>query len=95
MVKANVIRLLLENQNLAFMLANSRLTIPLLLISMLSLGHTEERPVEIHDRIAKSAPSDKRFALILDICSGKFEDKLINFLVSNKFLATLFATQNW
>lgn len=55
----------------------------------------QDKPVEIHDRIASTLPSSKRIALTLDACSGKFDDDLIEYLIRNQIPATLFATKKW
>jgi peptidoglycan/xylan/chitin deacetylase (PgdA/CDA1 family) len=54
-----------------------------------------EHPVEIHNQVISPADSEKRIALTLDACSGKFDDNLIEFLIKNKIPATLFATKKW
>lgn len=54
-----------------------------------------ERPIEIHDKVFSSAESEKRIALTLDACSGKFDENLIEFLIKNRIPATLFATKKW
>lgn len=54
-----------------------------------------ERPVEIHDRLAPQAGQSPRIALTLDACGGGFDRKLINFLISHKVPATIFATRKW
>jgi peptidoglycan/xylan/chitin deacetylase (PgdA/CDA1 family) len=58
-------------------------------------ARAEDKPVEIHDRIASTADASKRLALTLDACSGKFDDDLIEFLIRNQIPATLFATKKW
>lgn len=55
----------------------------------------DDKPVEIHDRIADTAQVSKPLALTLDACSGKFDDDLIEFLIRNQIPATLFATKKW
>jgi peptidoglycan/xylan/chitin deacetylase (PgdA/CDA1 family) len=52
-------------------------------------------PVEPHHRIASLVPSEKRVALTLDACSGKFDAALIEFLIRNQIPATLFVTKRW
>ncbi len=57
-----------------------------------------DTPVEIHDRIAPSKTSvetDRRVALTLDACSGKFDADLIAFLVQRRIPATIFVTKKW
>ncbi|HKB58859.1 MAG TPA: polysaccharide deacetylase family protein [Gallionellaceae bacterium] len=57
----------------------------------------EERPVEIHDRLAPTAAPEKgpRVALTLDACMGRFDQNLIDFLIRNRVPATIFATRRW
>ena len=55
----------------------------------------DDRALEIHDRIASSAPADNRVALTLDACSGSFDEDLAMFLVRNRIPATIFATKKW
>lgn len=55
----------------------------------------EQRSFEIHDQLATQAETDKKIALTLDACSGKYDDDLINFLIQNKIPATIFATKKW
>lgn len=55
----------------------------------------EQAPVEIHDRLAGQAYSDKKVALTLDACSGKYDENLINFLIQSRIPATIFATKKW
>jgi peptidoglycan/xylan/chitin deacetylase (PgdA/CDA1 family) len=63
-------------------------------LSSLSLA-AEQRPVEIHDQLAAQAEPNKKIALTLDACSGKYDDDLINFLIQNRIPATIFATKKW
>ena len=56
---------------------------------------TEQAPVEIHDRLAGQTYIDKKVALTLDACSGKYDDDLIQFLIQNRIPATIFATKRW
>jgi peptidoglycan/xylan/chitin deacetylase (PgdA/CDA1 family) len=51
--------------------------------------------VEIHDHIATRDPGDRRIALTLDACSGRFDRDLLEFLIRNRIPATLFATKRW
>ena len=68
----------------------------LLLLSLLcGAALADEKPVEIHDRIASLKIADKEIALTLDACSGKFDDDMIEFLIRNRIPATLFATKKW
>jgi peptidoglycan/xylan/chitin deacetylase (PgdA/CDA1 family) len=58
------------------------------------------KAIEIHDRLAPQAESGvpdtvKRLALTLDACTGKFDDDLIEFLISHRIPATIFATKKW
>lgn len=55
----------------------------------------QEKPVEIHDRLVPDASSQKRLALTLDACSGRFDDDLVEFLIRNEIPATLFVTKKW
>lgn len=55
----------------------------------------QDKPVEIHDRLAANASSQKRVALTLDACSGRFDDDLVEFLIRNEIPATLFVTKKW
>lgn len=55
----------------------------------------EQQPIEIHDQVVSQPESSKRIALTLDACSGKYDDKLINFLIQNRIPATIFATKKW
>lgn len=54
-----------------------------------------QHPIEIHDKVISQPDSGQKVALTLDACSGKFDDKLIEFLIQNKIPATLFATKKW
>jgi len=58
-------------------------------------ARAQDKPFEIHDRIAPTADASKRLALTLDACSGKFDDDLIEFLIRNQIPATLFVTKKW
>ena len=58
-------------------------------------ARAQDKPFEIHDRIAPAADARKRLALTLDACSGKFDDDLIEFLIRNQIPATLFVTKKW
>ncbi|OIR16898.1 polysaccharide deacetylase [mine drainage metagenome] len=55
----------------------------------------EPQPVEIHTRLASTIAADKKVALTLDACSGKYDDDLIDFLIRNRIPATIFATKKW
>lgn len=69
----------------------------LLMLMHLLVGgaHAQDKPIEIHDRIASIPAAAKSLALTLDACSGKFDDDLIEFLIRNRIPATLFATKKW
>lgn len=68
----------------------------LLSLSPLSQALGDERqPVEIHDRLVSLADAPKRIALTLDACSGQYDADLIDFLVSHRIPATIFATKRW
>lgn len=55
----------------------------------------EQRPVEIHNQLAPQPGPDKKIALTLDACTGKYDDALIEFLIVNRIPATIFATKKW
>jgi peptidoglycan/xylan/chitin deacetylase (PgdA/CDA1 family) len=63
-------------------------------ITPLSFGE-DQRPIEIHDRIVLLPDSEKKVALTLDACSGKFDDDLIEYLILHQIPATIFATKKW
>lgn len=65
-----------------------------LLCSALGAG-AQDRPLEVHDRLASVGPASRNLALTLDACSGKFDVDLIDFLIRNRIPATLFATKKW
>jgi peptidoglycan/xylan/chitin deacetylase (PgdA/CDA1 family) len=65
-----------------------------LTLAPLSQG-AERLPVEIHDELAPQAQPNKRVALTLDACSGKYDDDLIEFLILHHIPATIFATKKW
>lgn len=51
---------------------------------------------EIHDAIvAISGQSNNRIALTLDLCSGRFDEDLLLFLIRNRIPATVFVTKIW
>jgi peptidoglycan/xylan/chitin deacetylase (PgdA/CDA1 family) len=54
-----------------------------------------QRPVEIHDQLATQAVPNKKIALTLDACSGKYDEDVIEFLIKNRIPATIFATKKW
>ena len=70
------------------------LSIFVISFATLSAG-IEQRPVEIHDLLVAQAEPNKKIALTLDACSGKYDGDLINFLIANRIPATIFATQTW
>lgn len=55
----------------------------------------EQNPVEIHDQVVLESSSDKRIALTLDACGGKYDSDLIEFLIKNRIPATIFVTKRW
>lgn len=63
-------------------------------LAPLSAG-AAQHTVEIHDQVVSQPESNKRIALTLDACDGKFDDDLINFLIRNRIPATIFATKKW
>ena len=56
-------------------------------------------PVEVHNRIATpintNKIADKKVALTLDACSGKFDAELLDFLIRKRIPATIFLTKKW
>ncbi len=71
-----------------------------LLLAWVCVAHaavagSNAKPVEIHDRLVASDGASPRIALTLDACSGKFDDDLITFLITNHIPATIFATKKW
>jgi peptidoglycan/xylan/chitin deacetylase (PgdA/CDA1 family) len=68
----------------------------LLLLVFVSLGvQAEQQPVEIHEQLAAQTETDKKVALTLDACGGKYDEDLINFLIEKQIPATIFATKKW
>lgn len=65
-----------------------------IIFAPLCLGE-DQLPIEIHDRVVLQPDNDKKVALTLDACSGKFDNDLIEFLIRNKIPATIFATKKW
>ena len=55
----------------------------------------EPQPIEVHDQIASGTDPDRKIALTLDACGGKYDSDLIEFLIKNKIPATIFATKKW
>lgn len=71
-------------------------TLLVILLAFASLCvQAEQRPVEIHDQLATQAEPNKKIALTLDACGGKYDDDLIEFLIKNRIPATIFATKKW
>ncbi len=71
-------------------------TLLVILLAFASPGlHAEQLPVEIHDQLAVQAVSEKKIALTLDACGGKYDGDLIEFLIKNRIPATIFATKKW
>lgn len=64
-----------------------------LFISVTAWG--QGRPVEIHDRLLPDGSAQKRVALTLDACTGRFDEDLIEFLIRNRIPTTLFVTKKW
>lgn len=64
-----------------------------LLIPMAVWG--QGRPVEIHDKLLSDGATQKRVALTLDACTGRFDEDLLGFLIRNRIPATLFVTKRW
>lgn len=58
-------------------------------------AQAKDKPVEIHDRIEQTSGAQKRLALTLDACSGKFDLDIMTFLIRNQIPATLFVTKKW
>ncbi|MEI7611627.1 MAG: polysaccharide deacetylase family protein [Betaproteobacteria bacterium] len=54
-----------------------------------------ERPQEIHDQLRLFNSASKPLALTLDACSGRYDDDLIQYLISNRIPATIFVTKKW
>lgn len=51
---------------------------------------------EIHNRIVtKNDQGNNRIALTLDLCSGRFDEDLLLFLIRNRIPATVFVTKMW
>jgi peptidoglycan/xylan/chitin deacetylase (PgdA/CDA1 family) len=71
-------------------------TIIAMVLTLLSLPvYGAEKAVEVHDRLAADPVPEKRLALTLDACTGKFDYDLIEFLIVNRIPATIFATKKW
>lgn len=67
-----------------------------ILLAFASLGaFAEQSPVEIHNQLAAQPEAEKKVALTLDACGGKYDENLIDFLVKNQIPATIFATKKW
>lgn len=68
----------------------------ILVLSLAPFGAgAEPQPVEVHTRLTAPFAADKKIALTLDACSGKYDDDLIAFLVEHRIPATIFATRKW
>ncbi|MFM7000261.1 MAG: polysaccharide deacetylase family protein [Limnohabitans sp.] len=85
---------------LKFSARSPRLVIGLLIASTALSGLAQmpatSQPIEIHDRIhPKHGIADRRVALTLDACSGRFDEDLILFLIRNRIPTTIFATEKW
>ena len=52
-------------------------------------------PIEIHDQIVVSHGTSPLIALTLDACSGKYDARLIEFLIGQHIPATIFVTKRW
>lgn len=52
-------------------------------------------PVEVHNRLVPQASAQKKVALTLDACSGKFDEDITDFLIRNRIPATIFVTKKW
>jgi peptidoglycan/xylan/chitin deacetylase (PgdA/CDA1 family) len=66
------------------------------LLALASLGvQAELLPVEIHNQLAAQPEADRKIALTLDACGGKYDGDLIEFLIKNQIPATIFATKKW
>ena len=71
------------------------LLLALACVAPAALASSDPKPVEIHDRLVATDVAGPRVALTLDACSGKFDDDLIAFLITNRIPATIFATKKW
>lgn len=60
----------------------------------LSAWAVDANAQEIHQRLVLTE-TPQAVALTLDACSGKFDQKLVDFLVQERIPATLFVTQKW
>jgi peptidoglycan/xylan/chitin deacetylase (PgdA/CDA1 family) len=71
-------------------------TLLAILLAYASLNaQAEQHPVEIHNQLATQAEPEKKVALTLDACGGKYDDDIIEFLIVNRIPATIFATKKW
>ena len=66
-----------------------------LLVVLASAHAAASSTVEIHNEIVPQAVPNKKIALTLDACSGRFDGDLIRFLVYRRIPATIFATKKW
>jgi peptidoglycan/xylan/chitin deacetylase (PgdA/CDA1 family) len=80
-----------------FALPRRMLLFTLTLLPLLATGQEtpDEKPQELHDRIAPTSSPSLRVALTLDACSGAFDQDLIRFLIAQRIPTTLFATTRW
>ncbi len=71
-------------------------TLLVFVMALAPLGvQAEQNPVEIHNQVVLQSPSDKKIALTLDACGGKYDSDLIEFLIKNRIPATIFVTKRW
>lgn len=71
---------------------------PLFFVLTMMLAHLSmgaEQPIEIHDQLVPQIEINRKIALTLDACSGKYDDDLIEFLIRKRIPATIFATKKW
>ena len=54
-----------------------------------------QQPVELHHRLVPQAGGERRVALTLDACGGRFDADLVEFLIRQRIPATLFITRKW
>jgi peptidoglycan/xylan/chitin deacetylase (PgdA/CDA1 family) len=80
-----------------FALPRLALLLTLWLPPLLASGQEspEEKPQELHDRLAPTSTASPRVALTLDACSGDFDKDLITFLIDQHIPTTIFATTRW
>ena len=68
---------------------------PIALALLAGVAQAQEKPVEVHSRLVQNTHTEKRVALTLDACSGKFDEDLIDFLIQKRIPATIFVTKRW